>query len=644
MSAKVVYPIGVKLNVIITLLLLFSLGAETLLVAVFVCRDVEKTAAGNNRNINAMTAKMVDVELRGIRDSSFIFLSRAEALRKYNDAALRELARFFFNEQPDIAGVIMPGLETGGEMERYLNMSFLAANESAPETLEEFLTMNPVAVSRARIGEPVILNAAPSFNGVPILVLIFPYKRDSMLYEPAAVFFSAQNLTESFSAGANASFLTSDTGDALVHHNQELIADGANLLEISFVRDAWNSGLAAMHSRFKDISGVEFFGDFVRLENFGGTGVFTTIQSSIVFEGIETATRRNIALAAGVMFLSILFIWFFSKTFSRPVVELTHAVRQIDAGNYHIHLQNRSTDETGILVRSVVSMSHVIENFERFTNKMIVRLSREGTLNPVGMDKTATLFFSDIRSFTAISEKLSAREIVIFLNAYMERMVRCINATGGTVDKFIGDAIMAHWGPVETTGSPEQDALSGVRSALLMRANLFNFNMQRRGGDKEPKIKIGCGLNTGNVLAGQIGTNERIVYTVIGEAVSFADRTETFNKSFGTEILITEHTWNYVKDSIVYEEMPPVNEGGQRVRIFAVINAAKGEESERLLAILDTMRGNDPAVNRRCIGAEGPQTLAELRRLLDIPEPDLSALNLDEEEKKYKIAGAEKAG
>jgi adenylate cyclase len=289
-------------------------------------------------------------------------------------------------------------------------------------------------------------------------------------------------------------------------------------------------------------------------------------------------------------------------------------------------------------------MSHVIENFERFTNKMIVRLSREGTLNPVGMDKTATLFFSDIRSFTAISEKLSAREIVIFLNAYMERMVRCINATGGTVDKFIGDAIMAHWGPVETTGSPEQDALSGVRSALLMRANLFNFNMQRRGGDKEPKIKIGCGLNTGNVLAGQIGTNERIVYTVIGEAVSFADRTETFNKSFGTEILITEHTWNYVKDSIVYEEMPPVNEGGQRVRIFAVINAAKGEESERLLAILDTMRGNDPAVNRRCIGAEGPQTLAELRRLLDIPEPDLSALNLDEEEKKYKIAGAEKAG
>jgi adenylate cyclase len=253
-------------------------------------------------------------------------------------------------------------------------------------------------------------------------------------------------------------------------------------------------------------------------------------------------------------------------------------------------------------------------------------------------DKTATLFFSDIRSFTAMSEKLTAREVVVLLNAYMERMVACVNVTGGTIDKFIGDALMAHWGAVESAGSPELDALNGVRCALLMRACLFNFNAERRGGDAEPKIKIGCGLNTGTVLAGQIGSAERVVYTVIGQAVTFAERTETFNKPFGTEILVSEYTWNYVKDFFIAEEMPGVEETGRQVRIFAIVNVKTEEEEAHLLGLLDAMPENDKDRTRKCIGAAGPQTLTEVRSLLGIPTPDLSGLNLEEEEKKYSLA------
>jgi adenylate cyclase len=197
---------------------------------------------------------------------------------------------------------------------------------------------------------------------------------------------------------------------------------------------------------------------------------------------------------------------------------------------------------------------------------------------------------------------------------------------------------MAHWGPVESAGNAAVDALNGVRSALMMRANLMNFNARRSGDARQPKIKIGCGLNTGNVLAGQIGSAERVVYTVIGDAVSFADRTETFNKPFGTEILISEHTWKLVGKYLITKEMPSVTEGGQRVRIFAVVNMADDEESQRLLTLLDAMPFNDPAINRKCLGPEGPQTLAQLRTLLSLPTPDLSKLDLDEEEKKYSLA------
>jgi adenylate cyclase len=209
--------------------------------------------------------------------------------------------------------------------------------------------------------------------------------------------------------------------------------------------------------------------------------------------------------------------------------------------------------------------------------------------------------------------------------------------TGGVIDKFIGDAVMAHWGAVESSGSAEADAFCGVRTALMMRASLYCFN-KSRGGAKKPVIKIGCGLNSGTVVAGQIGSDERVVFTVIGDVVSFADRTETFNKSFGTEILITEHTWNLVKEHIIAQEMGTVMDRGRKVKIFAVINIKDGPEADLLLEDLKKIPKTDSTMCSMCIGPGGPHNLNELRKLLGIPTPDLSNLNLGEEEKKYNVA------
>jgi adenylate cyclase len=281
-------------------------------------------------------------------------------------------------------------------------------------------------------------------------------------------------------------------------------------------------------------------------------------------------------------------------------------------------------------------MSHVLENFEVFTNKEIARLARQGKLSTGGSVKEATIFLSDIRAFTAISEKLQPDDVVKFLNEYMDRMVSCILMTGGTIDKFIGDAIMAHWGAVTSAGSAEQDAFAGVCAALMMRASLANYN-QGRGGKDKPVIKIGSALNSGNVVAGQIGSNERVVFTVIGDAVSFADRTETFNKPFGTEILITENTYKLVGKYLITEEMGEVTEKGKRVKIFAVVNVAGKELGDTLLTNLSRMRNTDIEICRRYLGSQGPKTYADVRRLIGIDAPNLSALNLDEEEKKYSV-------
>ena len=155
----------------------------------------------------------------------------------------------------------------------------------------------------------------------------------------------------------------------------------------------------------------------------------------------------------------------------------------------------------------------------------------------------------------------------------------------------------------------------------MMRSALLEFN-KSRGGVKKPIIKIGCGINTGPVIAGQIGSNQRMEYTVIGDAVNFASRTESSNKPLGTDILITENTYNLIKDHVLVEQMPSVSVKGKEkpVSMYAVVNMPR----------VTDIPGAGP---------DGPKTMAEVRELLGIPVPDYAKVNLDEEEKKYKIQG-----
>jgi adenylate cyclase len=284
-----------------------------------------------------------------------------------------------------------------------------------------------------------------------------------------------------------------------------------------------------------------------------------------------------------------------------------------------LSLEAKTHDEIGVLTDSFVSMSKGLaererlkNTFGRFTNKVIAERALAGDLTLGGETKIATMFFTDIRSFTAFSERIEPDEVVEFLNDYMTRMVACVEETGGVVDKFIGDSIMGVWGAPVSAGSPTQDALSCVKAALLMRSALIIFN-QDRAAEKKQRIRFGCGINTGKVVAGQIGSSNRMEYTVIGDAVNLASRTEALNKPLGTDILITENTWKLVKNEIVTEEMPSVHVKGKRkpVRLFAVVSLSGS--------------------------TEGPATLAQLRRLLGIPRPNLSKVDVDAEEEKYKL-------
>ena len=374
-----------------------------------------------------------------------------------------------------------------------------------------------------------------------------------------------------------------------------------------------------------DDNGKKYFGTYRRLA-FGELAVLTTADAGVLLEPVTDTTRRNVYLSVIVLFLSVVFIWFFSKSISKPVKTLARAAGQIERGEYELDLKPKTKDELGFLTSSFVKMGKGLaererlkDSFGRFINKEIAELAARGELALGGETKETTIFFSDIRSFTAISEKLEPSEVVEFLNEYMTAMVECVNMTHGVVDKFIGDAIMCVWGAPTSSGSPKEDALNCIRAALRMRAALLAFN-RGRGGDKKPIIRIGCGINSGPVVAGQIGSEKRMEYTVIGDAVNLASRTEALNKPMGTDILITEYTYNLVREHVLVEEMPSVTVKGKEkpLKMYAVINMPAEDDIP-------------------CAGEKGPKSLSQIRTALGIPTPDFAKVNLNEDEKKYKI-------
>ena len=161
-----------------------------------------------------------------------------------------------------------------------------------------------------------------------------------------------------------------------------------------------------------------------------------------------------------------------------------------------------------------------------------------------GEEKKLTIFFNDIRDFTAISERMHSQQLGIFMNEYLTAMSNVIMEHGGTVDKYIGDAIMALWGaPLDD----EKHAENAVRASLHMLQKLEELKpvWQRKG---LPAVDIGIGLNTGVVSVGNFGSEQRFDYTALGDAVNLASRLEGLNKLYGTNILISQSTKSELQD------------------------------------------------------------------------------------------------
>lgn len=209
--------------------------------------------------------------------------------------------------------------------------------------------------------------------------------------------------------------------------------------------------------------------------------------------------------------------------------------------------------------------------FGHYVNKDVVRqiMKDPKMLELGGSKKNITVFFSDIAGFTTVSEKMEPNELVKFLNEYLQEMTEVILKYQGTLDKYEGDAIMAFWNaPIAIN----DHALNACLAALENQEHLAKLR-QKWMTEGKPAIRARIGINTGDAVIGNMGSENRFNYTAMGDNVNLGSRLEGINKEYGTEIIISEYVYNKVKDKLVCRELDLIRVKGKTipVRIFELL-------------------------------------------------------------------------
>jgi class 3 adenylate cyclase len=229
---------------------------------------------------------------------------------------------------------------------------------------------------------------------------------------------------------------------------------------------------------------------------------------------------------------------------------------------------------------------HVAPETARMIWERKGEIFRDGELEPQFV--IATVLFMDIRSFTSISETMTPRELLGWLNDYLEAMTDCIMDRGGAIDKYIGDAIMACFGvplPRSKKSDVKEDAINAVAACIDMHRRLEQLNQKLKDQGKA-LIRFGIGLHTGPLLAGSVGGHRRVNYSVIGDTVNTASRLESMNKQLTADrdyqILVTEETFALVSDRYLGQQVDAIQLRGQTKK--TVIYNILGEKSQEIKA------------------------------------------------------------
>ncbi len=275
--------------------------------------------------------------------------------------------------------------------------------------------------------------------------------------------------------------------------------------------------------------------------------IITAIPESELLQNVFLIIKRIIIVFIGIFIISIISIIIISSRITKPIVELSYKNEKLQ--NFDLELGEKvisSIREISRMSDSLFNAAAGLTAFKKYVPADLVRnlIATGQEANVGGVPKHLTIFFSDIKGFTSISEKTAPDFLMQHLSEYFDNLSNIIMEQKGTIDKYIGDSIMAFWGaPISNSNSE----INSCRAALACQKVLDKLNEQWAKMNK-PIMKTRIGIASGDVIVGNMGSNERINYSVIGDSVNLASRLEGINKYYGTRIIISSRVYYKVKD------------------------------------------------------------------------------------------------
>jgi class 3 adenylate cyclase len=292
-------------------------------------------------------------------------------------------------------------------------------------------------------------------------------------------------------------------------------------------------------------------------------------------------------------------LWY-SRRISRPLLSLADDLNRVQRLELDHNIEIKSSVREVVVMRDAIQkMKKSLRSFRKYVPAdLVADLMTLGQEARLSVEKREiTIFFSDIADFTTLTEKTSPDQLVDILAVYFDGMTRAIIESKGNVDKYIGDAIMAFWGAPRHLSD---HAVLACLAAIKCRDHARRVSEEQRKLGKMP-LDTRIGLNTGVAIIGNIGYDERLNYTAMGDMINLGSRLEALNKYYGTEILISENTWQLAKDAIETRFIDIVAVKGKSipVRIYEVICLRGGLTEAQGILVADYQRAMELYLARK---------------------------------------------
>jgi adenylate cyclase len=541
------------------------------------------------------SAEEIDAAFVSFEDGYHRAVTRIDDNRRRSDPKIPPTANWHMNFIDDFSA----GANRSRHRRFFDTWGHIVGEYAVPTTVDYRAISGYPAAKASR----ALVVADPEINsdtGYPIINISFPVIRNSDFIGRAGASIALDVLTRFLAthrASAHSTTIVADPTDGKIiaaSEKQKGVHMANGKLEVArlenvaddAVREAYRLRRQTNQDDFLFRSprdGQELSASFARFpESFGHPWEAIVIAPTDDFIGqLKKTNQQIVAIIVALTTAELFLIYLLSRRLSQPIEKISQELKSVESLSFD-HPANRPSKvrEIAQLQSAASLLRNSLQSFSSFAPVDVVRgLIKSGIPLALGVEKrTLTILFSDLQNFSTYAEQSTPDALLRQMSVYFQEVSRAISDEKGTVDKFIGDGIMAFWGaPVVLPDHVLRACAGALRAARRME----RANAAWRAEGK-PTLRVRIGLNTADVLVGNVGSTERFSYTVMGDGVNVAARLEGMNKTFGTTICISDIVFDAVRSEVVARPLRRVQVKGRKQEfiVYELLGMANSDDPE----------------------------------------------------------------